>query len=83
MHARGERIIGGLRLIDVVIREQGLLSFSDRLPCELMCAVSNDFVYVHIALRPRACLPDDERELIVELPCEYFITDCCDEITLL
>ena len=48
-----------------------------------MCAVSNDFVHVHVALRPRACLPDDERELIVELPCEYFITDCCDEITLL
>ena len=51
VHTCWEGIVGGLRLIDVIIREESLLSFADLLACELVCAVSDDFVDVHVALR--------------------------------
>ena len=59
VHAGGEGIVGGLGLIDVVIREERLFAFADDLTCELVGTVGDDFVDVHVALRTRARLPDD------------------------
>ena len=83
MHAGGEGVVGGLRLVDVIIREERLFAFADDLTCELVGTVGDDFVDVHVALRTRARLPDDERELIVELTGEDLIADSCDQVTLL
>ena len=83
MHARREGVVGGLALVDVVVGEERLLALADLLPSELVRAVSDDFVDVHIALRPRARLPDDQRELIIELTSKDLVTDSGDEVALL
>ncbi len=48
-----------------------------------MSPVSDHLVHVHIALRARPCLPDDQRELIVVPPLEDLIAHLCNRIALL
>ncbi|MPM33718.1 hypothetical protein SDC9_80296 [bioreactor metagenome] len=59
---------------------KGLLSIADFPPGNLISAVGNHFVYVHVALRSRAGLPDNQRELIVQLPLQYFITHLRNQV---
>ena len=58
VHACGEGIVRGLRLIDVVIRKESLFAFADDLTCELVCTVGDHLIDVHVALRTRSGLPD-------------------------
>ena len=51
VHSGGEGVVGGLRLIDVIVGEEGLFSFADLLASELMSSIGDDFVDVHVALR--------------------------------
>jgi len=66
VHGRRERVIGGLAAVHMIIRMDRIFGPNhaaenfDRL-------IRDDFVGVHIGLRARTCLPDGEREVIVEL----------------
>jgi len=57
MQGRGERVVRGLRAVDVIIRVQQLPAH------QLVAAVRDDLVHVHVRLRAGAGLPDDEREV--------------------
>ena len=72
MHGGGEGVVGRLGHIDVVIGVQ------QRLACELVTAVGDDLVGVHIALGAAARLPDDERKVIVELALDDLVAGRCD-----
>jgi hypothetical protein len=56
--------------IDVIIGMDGRLR-AEALAEELVGTVGDHLVDVHVALRARARLPDDERELVVETPGDH------------
>ena len=60
VHGRRERVIRALRAVDVVVRVH------ERLAQQLIGAVGNDLVDIHIRLRAAAGLPDGKREVAVE-----------------
>ena len=60
VHSGGEGVVGGLAHVDVIIGMQQLLA------CDLIAAVGDDFVCVHIGLGTGAGLPNNQREVIVE-----------------
>src|SRR3546814_9824381 len=49
---------------------------------EYMGTVGNHFVDIHVGLCARPGLPDDQRELVGQLACKYFIAYLCNEVTL-
>ena len=42
---------------------------------------SDNLVHIHIALSAASCLPDNEREIIIQLSFEYFIANFSDQVT--
>lgn len=65
VHGRGEGIVAGLAHIHVVV---GVNELAPDLPSHVLdCPVGDDFVHVHVRLRAGASLPDDKREVIIEL----------------
>ena len=58
-------IVGRLAFIDMVIGMDRRLAAA-RARQQFIGPPSNHFVDIHIGLRARACLPDDQGELIVE-----------------
>ena len=61
VHRGRECVVGRLRHVDIIVRVQKL---SAR---DLIAAVGNDLVAVHVGLRAGAGLPDDEREIVQKL----------------
>ncbi len=62
VHRGRKRIVRGLAHVDVVVR---VAELSAR---ELVGAVRDDLVGVHVGLGPGPGLPDDEREMVHQLP---------------
>src|ERR1035437_1849337 len=50
---------------------------------DLDSTIGDHFVGVHIRLRATACLPDAEREMLIEFPGNDFIAGLCDKLALL
>ena len=61
VHRGREGVVGRLGHVDVVVRVQELFA------CDLVAAVGNDLVAVHVGLRAGAGLPDDQREVVQQL----------------
>ena len=82
VHGGGEGVVGGLGLVDVVVGmdrvlgAQGAAGFFDG-------AVADHLVDVHVGLGAGAGLPDDEREVIVELAGDDFIAGGDDQLFFL
>ena len=73
-----ERVVRGLRHVDVVVRVNELVLREARLVAEVAAedfdgAVREHFVHVHVRLRARTRLPDCEREVAVELALKGFV----------
>ncbi len=77
MHGRGEGIVGGLGHVDVVV---GMEKF---FAGDLVAAVGDDFVGVHVGLRAAARLPDNQGEVVVELASDDFIAGGADGLDAL
>jgi hypothetical protein len=72
MHRRRKDVVRRLSEIDFIVRmHQALLSALAAQ--QLRGAVGQHLVDVHVALRPRPGLPDDERELRVVAPGEHLV----------
>ena len=71
MHRRGEAIVARLPHVHMIVRVHGLFA-THRAAEQLDRAVGNDLVGIHVRLRARAGLPNDERELIVQLAIHHF-----------
>ena len=61
VHRRRERVVATLRLVDVII------GMDDLLAEDLVGAIGDDFVDIHVTLGAATSLPDDEREVVVKL----------------
>ncbi len=78
MHRRREGIVRRLRQVDVIVGVDWFLR-PHLTARQLDGAVGDDFVDVHVGLRPAASLPDPQRELIVELAGNDFVDSFDDE----
>jgi hypothetical protein len=78
VHRRREGVVARLAPVDVVV---GV----DRVPVpaagagQLVGAVGDHLVDVHVGLGARAGLPDDQREVLVELPLDHLLRRARDE----
>ena len=61
VHGGGEGIVGGLRHVDMVVGVQKLLAR------DVVAAVGDDLVGVHVGLGAAARLPHHQREVVVQL----------------
>ncbi len=64
MHRGREAVVRGLAEIDVIVRMDWALRAA-RAAERLVGEVRNHLVHVHVGLRARSGLPDDERKLVV------------------
>ena len=78
MHRGRKCVVGGLRHVDVIVGVDWLLT-AHHAAGDFDGAVADDFVDVHVGLGAAAGLPDTEREVIVELPTNYFVGRLRDE----
>ena len=80
VHRGREGVVGGLAPVDVVVgMDRGLLAHG--LAHDLAGPVGDHLVGVHVALGARAGLPDDEREVIVELAADHLAGRLVDDRT--
>ena len=79
MHGRGERVVGGLRAVDVVVGVDRALERDAAFRRQLVRAGGHDLVHVHVGLRARSGLPDLEREVAVEVSREQLVAGVGDE----
>jgi hypothetical protein len=75
VHCCRKRVVRRLRLVHVVVRREGLFLVKQRTARQHVATVRHHFIDVHIALRTRAGLPDDEREGIVEFAVKNFLAN--------
>ena len=71
VHGRREGVVGGLRPVHVVVGMYRVLG-ADLATQHLDGSVGDHFVDVHVGLRARACLPDGQRKVVVELAFRHF-----------
>ena len=74
VHRRRDRVIRALRHIGVIVRVQDLFA------CDLVAAVRDDLVDVHVRLRAAARLPDREWEVLRKLARDDLVTRRLDGI---
>ena len=67
VHRGGEGVVGGLGHVDVVVGVQQLFAG------DLIAAVGDDLVGVHVRLGAAAGLPDDEGEVVIQLPADDLV----------
>ena len=77
MHGRREGVVGRLAHVDVVVR------MAEPRARELIGAVCDDLVGVHVRLRAGAGLPDDERKMAVQLAGDNLVARGADGLELL
>ncbi len=82
VHRRRERVVRRLTAIDVVVRVDRLLA-AHHAAGHLDRAVRDDLVRVHVRLRAAARLPDEQREVVVELPVDHLVCRRDDELDLI
>ena len=74
MHRRRVGIVGGLRLVDIVVGVDFLFHIIQGSSQQYMCAVGNHLIRIHVGLSTRTGLPDDQRKLAVVLPSQHLVT---------
>ncbi len=79
MHRGRERIVGGLAEIDMIVRMHRLLRAANATQ-QFTRAIPDHLVQIHVGLGAGAGLPDDQREMPVELPLDDFIGSGRDRI---
>ena len=72
VHGRRKRVVRALRAVDVVVRVHEVFAQ------QLIGAVGNNLVDIHIRLRAAAGLPDGEREVAVERAVEDLVAGSLD-----
>jgi hypothetical protein len=82
VHRGRERVVRRLPAVHVVVRVHRLLR-AHLAAGQLDRAVRDDLVRVHVRLRPRAGLEDDQREVVVELPGDHLVRGAADQVDLL
>ena len=80
VHRRREGVIAGHAHVDVVVRVHRLLG-AQRAAQQLDGAVGDDLIHVHVRLRARAGLEDDEREVLIPLASDDLIRHAQDGAT--
>lgn len=83
MKSGRERVVRGLRHIDVIVRMHEVFFRDFSLVAEVTVddfggAIGDHFVHVHIGLRARARLPNGEREVAAELTLKNVLTGLSD-----
>ena len=78
MHGGGEAVVGALRAVDMVVGVHRALAAA-LAAGDLVGASGDDLVHVHVALRTAAGLPDHQRELVVVLASQHFVSGLFDE----
>src|SRR5216684_5025212 len=81
VHCSRERVIGGLRHIDIIVGMDRLLR-SQCATRQFDGAVGDYLVDVHVGLRTAAGLPDAQGELVVELAGDDLVGSLNDELGL-
>src|ERR1019366_3063889 len=81
-HGGGERVVGRLRHVDVIVGMDRLLA-AHLTAGDLDSTIGYYFVGIHVRLRAAACLPDAEREMVIEFPGNDFIAGLNYELALL
>ena len=79
MHGGGERVVRGLRHVDVVVGMDRLLG-SHLAAHNFNGAVGDDFVDVHVGLGAAPGLPDAQRKLVIELAGDNLVGGLHDEL---
>ncbi len=79
VHRRRKRIVRRLAHVDVVVRMNRLFG-ADRAAEHFNGAVGDHLVRIHVRLRARARLPDDEREMIVEMAVDHLLRGFDDHL---
>ncbi len=79
VHRGGERIVGRLGHVDVVVRVDRVLA-AKLAAGELDRAVRDHLVHVHVGLGARARLPDGQREVVVERAGDHLIGGAHDQL---
>src|SRR5579864_992097 len=78
VHGGGKGVVGGLRHIYVVIGMNRLLA-AHYAAGNFDGAIGDDFVDVHVGLRTASRLPDAQREMLVELAGDDFVSGLRDK----
>src|ERR1700722_7777223 len=78
VHGSGERIVGRLRHVDVIIGMNWLLR-SQRAARQFNGAVRNHLIDVHVGLGAAAGLPDAQGKLVVKFAGNHFVGGLRDE----
>ena len=81
-HAGGEDVVGGLRLVHVVVRGEIQWHIVQLAPVHQLSEVCDDLVDIHVGLGARTCLPDMQRELVVPFACEDLVACLHDKVSL-
>ncbi len=79
MHRGRERVVGGLRHVDVVVGMNRVLA-AQLAAGQLDCPVRDHFVGVHVALRAAAGLPDPQREVGIEFAFDHLVRGLDDQL---
>ena len=73
VHRRREAIVRRLAQVDMIVRMHRLLC-AERAAQELVRTVRDHLVDVHVGLGAGAGLPDDQREVVVELAVDHLLS---------
>ena len=76
VHGRGKGVVGGLAHIDVIVGVTELFAGN------LIGSVGNNLVGVHVGLSTGACLPDHQREVLVQCAGKNLIAGLFDHCKL-
>ena len=79
VHRGGKRVVGRLRHVDMVVWVNWRLA-RERRAGELAAAVGDHLVHVHVELGAAARHPHMQREHVVMLAGQYFVTDLDDQL---
>ena len=79
VHRGGERIVGGLRHVDVIVGMNRRLA-PERRAGELAAAVGNHLIHVHVELRAASRHPDMQRKHVLMLAGEDLVTGLNDQL---
>ncbi len=82
VHGRGERVVGGLRHIDVVIRVDRILAAEDAAR-QLYRPIGDHLVDVHIGVGAAAGLPDSQGKMVIEPAFDDLLGGLDDQIRFL
>ena len=79
MHGGGKGIVGALRFVDVVVGVNRFFA-PHHAAGNFDSPVADHLVDVHVGLGARAGLPNDQREMVVQLSRDNFVSDLSDQI---